>query len=455
MFQEITEEGKLISAMKRKKLALILGFILFDIFIVFVLYFLVFTQIGFGDSHPTTLNSLDPHTLLTSEQAASDRDLAIQFLENVHPYFVTHDDLSAYEHAKQTYIDSTSKELTVGAFQAATAKYFCFFKDGHTNIRWTETMYLDLKQMYKDGKTYCLEDGSISDKYITHMGHIPIKDIYNAIDQSIPSENPMGLQCNRENYLMGKNFLQYAAGVKIEENSLDITFSDGSANKYSFCKSNDSAFADYAVPLNTWQMDNDIFVINFKECTDDENLMKITEALKKALQQGCEKVIIDARGNSGGNSNACLRLLNAMDMTPPEYDVLIRYSPEANEQRGYASQSDETYHRKGSDESHRNENIRLAVLCDRYTYSSANMLCVWVRDGNLGTIIGESSSNSPSHYGDILSLTLPNSHIFATVSHKKFVRPNENNTENMLIPDIQTSSQKAYEKALEYLNQSH
>ena len=50
-------------------------------------------------------------------------------------------------------------------------------------------------------------------------------------------------------------------------------------------------------------------------------------------------------------------------------------------------------------------------------------LGVLVSDGNLGTLVGRSSRNSPSSYGDILYYQLENSKITGIVSHKKWTRP--------------------------------
>lgn len=119
------------------------------------------------------------------------------------------------------------------------------------------------------------------------------------------------------------------------------------------------------------QMDGDIFVVNFVECVDDENLKSIVGELEKAVKQGCNKVIIDARGNGGGNSNACERLLEAMEMKAPGYDMLIRFSDEAKEQIGYLRSSG-TYRWKGSSKCMVNDNIQLVILCDRYTFYVAS-----------------------------------------------------------------------------------
>ena len=79
------------------------------------------------------------------------------------------------------------------------------------------------------------------------------------------------------------------------------------------------------------------------------------------------------------------------------------------------------------------------------------MLCVFVRDGKLGTLIGEASSNMPNHYGDITFVALENSHLYASVSHKRFLRPSGETESRMVEPDIETSSNDAYQAALDFL----
>lgn len=59
------------------------------------------------------------------------------------------------------------------------------------------------------------------------------------------------------------------------------------------------------------------------------------------------------------------------------------------------------------------------------SFSSATLLLTTARDNGIGIIVGEISGGRPSHYGDILYCMLPNTQTIATVSHKFFVRPNQ------------------------------
>lgn len=76
------------------------------------------------------------------------------------------------------------------------------------------------------------------------------------------------------------------------------------------------------------------------------------------------------------------------------------------------------------------------MLTNEFSFSSANMLAVWVQDGKLGTVIGYPSANSPSSYGDVLSFRLNNSGVEGQVSYKRWLRPDANADQRILHPDI-------------------
>ena len=432
----------------KKKRKIILGIIL-TLVLCYAGYLYFCVPMQFESHYPESLEPLSPETMLTKEQVEEDRIKAIQFVEDVHPYFVLVKDRNEYEIAKQKYVEATQTGMSVFKFQAATSEYLCSLADGHTHIWWDEEKYVLLDQTYQNGKTYLVENQEVTNKWITKMGEIPIEEIYKTIGSVIPAENDMAVMINRTNYIVGQNMLKLA-GAKIHDSNITIEFSDGSLVDYPFYTLSNSPVQAYENLPNSCRMEEDIFVVDFNQCTYDDNLKAIAEKLEKEIQQGCTKVIIDARGNGGGDSLACTRLLKAMGMEEPNYSIFIRYSKEAKEQCGYL-RAHGSYKNSPSVQNKTNDAIHLVVLCDKYTFSSATMLCVFVKDGRLGTLIGEPSSNMPSNYGDILYLSLPNSHLFASVSHKQFIRPNGDITTRMLLPDIQTEPEDAYSKALEYL----
>ncbi len=57
------------------------------------------------------------------------------------------------------------------------------------------------------------------------------------------------------------------------------------------------------------------------------------------------------------------------------------------------------------------------------SYSSAGILLTVARDNHIGTIVGTTSTFSPSHYGEVLPYRLPNTGVLGSISCKFFARP--------------------------------
>lgn len=384
--------------------------------------------------------------MLTKAQVIEDREQAIQYVEDVHPFFLLEKNQEKYEAAKHKYIERTQKKMTVDEFWGSTSAYLCSMEDAHTRIGWRANEKLEVLRMesvYRDGKTYLLEDGRKTDAWIEEIDGIDIEKIYEKIEEILPAENEIAEIKNRDTYTRVRKILE-ACDVGVDRNKVEVSFSDGRKRNYFFGVNKSSPEA------NSWYMDNGIFVVDFNTCVDDDNLKKIAEELENSLENGCTKVIIDVRGNSGGDSAACDRLVRAMGMEVPDYGIVARHSEEAAEQFGYQQKKGISTRKETVETAKQNNKVNLVVLSDRDTFSSATMLCVYVRDGKLGTIIGEPSSNKPNSYGDILMFELKNSRLPMSVSYKRFIRPDSSNKENMLMPDIQTSAIDAYKEAVKF-----
>lgn len=439
--------------MKKKKVLIALFAVLVVLLLAVVLLAYFKPPIMFQINYPELPDELPVETLLTAEQVAEDREKMITEVENIHPYFLLEEDLNEYETAKEKYISQTIGEMTVGDFQIATAEYLCFFGDGHTGAKWYEEKLLDISWKYQEDGLYLItdeaDDGETTQLRIESIGGVEAEHIFAQIDKIRPAENEIAHIHNYETFAGGKNIL-LSLGADIQSDKVVIVFSDGSQQEYTFV----DPYADVenvaTVVTNSCYIQDDVFVVDFNVCEMNNELKSIAEQMEEAVKNGTDKFIIDVRGNSGGNSNACVRLLNALGMEAPQYDMFTRYSKEAARQNGYIWKSGQVRY-EGADTGKANDEIDLVVLCDRVTFSSATMLLVFVRDAGLGTIIGEPSANMPSAYGDIIYFTLENSHIWGTISHKRFIRPDGENGERMLIPDIWTEPEDALKEALAYL----
>lgn len=148
------------------------------------------------------------------------------------------------------------------------------------------------------------------------------------------------------------------------------------------------------------------------------------------------------------------QLLKAMGMQAPSYGCYIRISELSVKTRSLRQTDDDIiYYEPNVYSTVKNDGIELVILTDTLTFSSATMLGVWVKDGNLGTIIGRPSMNAPSCFGDMLPFKLPVSQLSINISYKKFLRPDTAADPTLLMPDILTErSEDALAVALEYLS---
>lgn len=417
--------------------------------VIILIIFLVVCQLGCSVQKETD-SSLNQN--LTKAQVQEDRDQVIEYLENIHPFFLLEKDQKEYKAAKEKYMQATKKAMPIAEFREITSIYLSSLNDGHTTLSWEtgeEFPFLQIESSYEDGKAYLCENGEKTNICIEEIGGISVQDIYQTIDLIRPKENQSAIAKNRERFLVMKSVLA-CCGVEIKDNKTQILFPDGKEKQYSFGKERLQTMS-YGVGENNWYKEGDIFVIDLNLCVVDAKLDLIRSELERALNTGCHKVMIDVRGNPGGDSDACSLLLNELGMPVLDTTMICRYSSFATEQRGYAEKEGLATYKESTRAEEPGNPIELVVLSDKYTFSSATLLCTWIRDGKLGKIIGEPSSNQPSAYGDILVFTLKNSKLEIGISHKKFIRPDQYKKENMLIPDIETSAENAYQQGIEYL----
>ncbi|MCL4510453.1 MAG: S41 family peptidase [Bacteroidetes bacterium] len=194
-------------------------------------------------------------------------------------------------------------------------------------------------------------------------------------------------------------------------------------------------------------------------------------------EQGVKTLIVDLRGNGGGGSIYGEMLLYHLKVPPNirNYSMAIRFSPLYGESfpeeyHYYASRYAEKFSGRQLPDSlivtssfvHRDSvqaqyfrNVtdkesdyyiepdrtifieHVYFLVGDGTYSSAIILSTIVKDNKLFTIVGQPTRGRPSHYGQILSLKLPNSSIVCTISCKKFFRPDvTKDSEDSLYPDV-------------------
>lgn len=81
--------------------------------------------------------------------------------------------------------------------------------------------------------------------------------------------------------------------------------------------------------------------------------------------------------------------------------------------------------------------LLLYINCVREVFAG------YVKDNELGLIIGEAPGNNPNGYGEIAAFKLPNSELFMQISTKRFYRTDKSCKDELVIPDIECNREEA------------
>ena len=206
-----------------------------------------------------------------------------------------------------------------------------------------------------------------------------------------------------------------------------------------------------------------ICYLQFNQCADartmrNESLPRwdttIDEMFAQMKEQGIATLVVDAQYNGGGSSSLCEELLihfKPLDQMR-DFTTYIRFSDlmgTFNPRIATAKQSweadghiDELYSVPvgGPGPEFVQPEIfmgNVVFVQSERTYSSAGMLMTLARDNGIGTIVGQTSTFSPSHYGEILPYSLPNTGELGSVCTKFFARPDATHVDDeALEPDV-------------------
>jgi len=157
-----------------------------------------------------------------------------------------------------------------------------------------------------------------------------------------------------------------------------------------------------------------------------------------------QNIIIDLRGNTGGNSMVVVEFLRYIDVRTYSLGkkMLVRLSDDAQKQRGYLGNSGLF---SVSLEKMKNRifeqlkfNGSIYVLIDNATYSAGSDFATTLSDNELATTIGRPTGGRPTSYGDLLNFQLNHSKISYSISHKQFIRASkEKRYDDALYPDYE------------------
>ncbi|MBY9079952.1 hypothetical protein KIH86_10160 [Paenibacillus sp. HN-1] len=267
----------------------------------------------------------------------------------------------------------------------------------HTFLAFTREPLLPFNLYIQEGKVYVL--GTVAGyrdtlySELTAIEGVPVEQILEKLKKDISRDNEVGLWARAPMYLRMPSVLK---GLRVIEDTekVELTFKkeDGqiiSINAETLTEANHSKpeFAEYMPAQQFMQnfkhADSNYqyeymasakaMYIAYNSCEQDKNLSMLQFTgglLHAARQQPIDRLIIDLRNNSGGDSSVIQPLLDTLSQNPE----LARH---------------------------------MLVLTSRTTASSAMDTAMVLRSAFQAILIGEPTNGDPNKPGNILPLKLP------------------------------------------------
>ena len=309
-------------------------------------------------------------------------------------------------------IESKSKNLNEETFEIELYKLIKEIGDEHTRIEPKYPTIIPIHfDFFKEG-IFVTETDSINSsllfKKLNGIEKISVKNVIKKYKTIIKDDNKSYFVnyflnfVNNPKILKGLNITQSDSSAKFVLDKQEIILS--AENKRTSSNTLNSHLLRFKTKDNYWYEfleNNKILYFNYQDCSEQNG--KLFETFNKELfniieTQKPEKLIIDLRNNSGGNSAILKPFLEKL-------------------RTSYIN-------KKGS----------LYVLIGKKTFSSSLMNAIDLKRNYNSILIGESTSGNVNHYGETRGFYLPNSKIIVGYSTKFW--ENWKGYFGPLIPDI-------------------
>jgi C-terminal processing protease CtpA/Prc len=219
---------------------------------------------------------------------------------------------------------------------------------------------------------------------------------------------------------------------------------DGSTVKKTFMlQKNETAAPAVNETFYVYSVDKDsgVGIFTLRQCIFDKTYKTALKDFFTSVRDGgVHSVIVDLRGNPGGNSLVANEFLRYLPVE--SYQVggsTVRFGPVIRENQPGRQKNQQAEYVFSGD---------VYVLTSADSFSAAMDFATLLSDNGLCTVVGEIPGNMPSSYGDILYFQTPNALLAFTVSYKYFIRPDASKSDLPLLPDVQVPADDALEEAL-------
>ena len=385
-----------------------------------------------------SINTKNYDTVITKKEAKEDLEYAMKYLKKLHPILLkeTPDYIQEQYDMVKNNIE-TKETITVNYLSKEIESIFSKLNDGHTIVMGYYNDYHTLKEMEMHNK---------NKEILTKINDIEIKELFEQNKQYYSYEMEKAGLNQFKNDLITLEGLD-KLGIATEE--IKYTFEQNNKEKeYTYKKEDYLTKEEYNNYNNigpkpqksfvTYEIDeeNNLAILYLDKCkNNDEYKRVLKEMFEKIKEKTIGNIAVDLRNNGGGSSNVIIEFLKYIDVN--EYNIVKyehRIGPITLKSK------------KPTIKNKKNKNSfdgNIYVLTSIDTFSSAMLFSQYIKDNNIGTIIGETSSNNPNGYGEVVEFLLPNSNIYMQISTKKWYRINQNTEEEFIEPDIKCESKEA------------
>ena len=392
-------------------------------------------------------------TVLTGMQAAEDLEFIVSHLQERHPVCISGLPAvvrKAYEKERAELSEST--EVTVLSLWQSASRVLACLGDAHTTVRayYNDTKYLPLLFSWKGQRLIC-SGGEYNNYVVNKIGGVSVAELYERFQEQFSYEldawarHAFASRINRSDYLA---FVGINAEREVEI-SLKRQNDESIVNKAFALQENVMAISSETEPFYDYSIDgaSGIGIFTLRECIYDKTYKTALKDFFISVQdEGVHSVIVDLRGNPGGNSLVA--------------DEFLRYLPVEGYQVGSSNVRFGPIIWKNKPGQQRNQQAEYVFSGDVYvltgtdSFSATVDFATLLSDNGLCTVVGEIPGNMPSSYGDILYFQTPNALLVFTVSYKYFIRPDATKSNFPLLPDVQVPAYDAMEEALRLIRKN-
>lgn len=349
-----------------------------------------------------------------NQKKLEDLNFLVENLEQKHKNLYANISKEEFEAERQKIIDKFSEPMTESEFYYELTHLVALVGDSHTSVAFSDSRYQHLKALgfaikKYDDDWYLMMLEEQNQKYLGYqlvaIQDVEIEEVYQRAKSICSYENEAWMENQFSNTINFWDTLKYLEIVKEEDEEVTLFVR----------KDRDSEIENFSIKPMTYEeimsaniltkypektpqiivqglysakeLTQEAYYIQYNQCQEAEDLpMKdFTEYVEEQIQnKGYQKVIIDLRYNSGGNSNI--------------FEVMIEKISELQKEQQF-----EVY-----------------VLIGSNTFSSAVINACQLKQEIEAVLVGSPTGGNVNAYGEIEYFQLPNLPVTVWYSTKYF-----------------------------------